>query len=121
MAQITQDVEQFFYDHAGWSYDPAKETAEEGRRQCAKELAEAEAWGRKAGLEFDWQDDWEIGNHGEFYGPGSAYEDAEPERCEQVSARLNGEVVASLGCVDDASDEYRRVVEAELAAEARHR
>lgn len=33
----------FFYECAGWSYDPAKETAEEGRRRCSEELARAYA------------------------------------------------------------------------------
>ena len=30
--------EQFFYDHAGWSYDPKTETPEQGRERCAKDL-----------------------------------------------------------------------------------
>lgn len=36
------DREQFFYDHAGWSHDPKRETSEQGRERCAHELAVAE-------------------------------------------------------------------------------
>jgi len=38
---LTAD-EQFFYDHAAWSYAPAKETPDEGQERCARELAAAE-------------------------------------------------------------------------------
>lgn len=118
MQELTE-AEQLFYDHAGWSYNPSKETAEEGRRRCARELAEAEEWAKREGITFDWAEDWGVGNHRDFYGEDSAYADREPETCEQVVARRGATVLASLGCVDDATNEYRRVIEAELADEAR--
>lgn len=38
---LTTD-EQFFYDHAGWSYNPEMETEEQGRERGARALAAAE-------------------------------------------------------------------------------
>jgi hypothetical protein len=111
------EAEEFFYQHAGFSYDSKTQTADEGRRETARALAAAEAWGQQIGLEFSWEDDWSLGtSHAEFYSE-DAYPEGEPETCETCLAILNGDVVASLSCIDGATDEYRRVVEAELAAE----
>lgn len=52
------EAERFFYKHAGYSYDPATETQEEGRVRCAKELAKAEAWlTAQPGFEVEWMED----------------------------------------------------------------
>lgn len=111
----------FFFAHAGYSYDLKTETPEQGRVRCAVAMAEAERQGRNIGLEFEWSDDWGVGSHKDFYGKGSCYEEAEPHTCEQCVCKFeNGDVAASLGCIDDASANYRRVVEAELASEALH-
>lgn len=99
----------FFYEHAPFT---------DNREQNAIALATAEWWAVETGVTFTWSDDWEVGSHREFYGPDSAYADSEPDTCEQVTARL-GDLSASLDCVDDADDDYRRVVQAELAAELR--
>lgn len=104
----------FFHDHAGWSYNPATETPEEGRQRCAERLAAAEAWAKAAGVSFGWEDDWDVGSHVEEY---DAY-DQEPSTCEICTVQMQGDVVAALGCIDDADANYRRVVEAELAYEA---
>lgn len=48
--KLTTD-EQFFYDHAGYGYNPATETAEQGRENTARGLARAELYAR----EHDWQ------------------------------------------------------------------
>lgn len=115
---LTKD-QLFFYEHAGYSHDPKKETAEQGRIRCAIELAKAEEQARGLGWGFEWSEDWDIGSHKEYYGAGSCYEDSEPTTCEScVCKDEDGEVLASLGCIDDATREYRRVVEAELADEA---
>lgn len=116
---MTTEATDFFYEHAGWGYHPVKETPEEGRRRGATSLADAEAWAKGQGVEFIWESDWSVGSHQDFYGTDSAYGDGEPETCESCIARLNGEVVASLSCIDGATAEYRRVVEAELAGEAK--
>jgi hypothetical protein len=118
MMKLTEN-EQFFYDHAGYGFNPSNgETAEDGKIRGARALALAEATAEAKGITFRWEDDWEIGSHKEFFGPDSAYDDHEPDTCEQCDAiDASGEVLASLGCVDDAGKDYRRVVEAELAAE----
>jgi hypothetical protein len=65
---------------------------------------------------FEWRDDWEVGSHVKEYG--DAY-DEEPETCELVLLHVklscgHWEVVDSLGCIDDASDEYRRALEEDM-------
>lgn len=94
----------FFKEHGATVYGHAA--------QVAYDLARAEKWARDEGIEFEWKDD-----------PDSYrdYSDSEPgvmvfEFC--VAVNEDGEVLASLGGVGDASTEYRRVVEAELALEA---
>lgn len=107
-------AEQFFYDNAGYSWDPNTETREEGRIRCAKELALAEAYAKRHDWSVVWEPDWEIGNHQEFYG--GDLRDGEPATCEVATLYdEHGECLASLGCIDDATDEYRRVVAAQLA------
>lgn len=110
----------FFYNHAGWSYyKSGGEAPEDGHWRSARMLAAAEAWGKEVGLEFTWYDDWSLGmSHRQFYGEGGAYEEGEPTSCEVCIAELDGELLASLGCIDDADADYRRVIEAELADEA---
>jgi hypothetical protein len=107
----------FFYKHAGWSYDPAKETPHDGRLRGAVALASAESWASRVGLSISWEDDWSVGNHQQEYG--EAYDDGEPDTCEAALARNErGDVVASLSCIDGADAAYRRVIEADLALEA---
>jgi hypothetical protein len=103
----------FFYENAAWGHNPATETAQQGRWRNARKLANAETWAAQAGIRYRWRPDWEIDHETEF----DCYSDGGPGTCEYVVASLNGNIVASLGCVDDATDEYRRVVEAELALE----
>lgn len=107
----------FFLKHAGYSYDPRTETRQAGRSRCARQLAKAERDASALGYTFEWSDDWGVGNHFREYG--ECYKDGEPSTCETcVCFGENGEVLASLGCIDDATREYRRVIEAELAFEA---
>jgi len=42
-----KDREAFFYENAGYSWDPSSESREEGRRKCARYLAEAEERAKK--------------------------------------------------------------------------
>lgn len=110
---------EFFYENAGFSFDPQTETAEEGKRRCANELAEAERWASDAGLSFAWAVDPDVNSsdHSDEPDPYSLWE------C--VARDMNGDTVASLGAIDFGrdgdpwDDPYRRVVEAELAVEAR--
>lgn len=106
----------FFLSHAGYSWEPATESKRAGRVRCARELASAESWSADAGLATVWEDDWSIGSHVREYGY-----DCEPQSCEL--ARLvdvsTGETLETMGCVDGASDDYRRVIAAELASSYR--
>lgn len=115
MTTTTTDAVEFFYEHAGWSHNPETETSEEGRRRGAEHLAKMERWAHEADVTFNWEADWEVGDHKKEYG--EVYENGGPETCEMCAAYFEGEVGASLCCIDDATDEYRRVVEAELASE----
>lgn len=111
----------FFAANAGYSTPP-------GRMVCAKQLAEAEAWAEDSGLEYVWQDDDEIaycccGDPHCKYHEGSKH-DWSTDFCRLIRLCpehgydcLHAEVVASLGGIIDPSDEYRRVVQAELALE----
>jgi hypothetical protein len=109
----------FFLANAGYSYNPQTETPAQGKAKTARKLAKAERDARAYGYTFEWSDDWSIGNHKEAYGADSVYAEREPDSCEQCICRdEKGNVIASLGCIDDANNEYRRVIEAELACEA---
>jgi hypothetical protein len=63
-----------------------------------------------------WEDDWEVGSHvAEF----DCY-DTEPATCEVCLVYSpDGELLASLGCIDDATSEYRQTIERELVDEAK--
>lgn len=112
--------QQFFFRHAGYSYDPATETPEQGRARCARcamDLAAAEAFGRAAGLSFDWSVD-------PYVDSSDWSDDPEPwAQWQCLCYDAAGNVCQSLHAVDFGrdgspwSDPYRRVVEAELAAE----
>lgn len=109
--RATREAVAFFREHAGLSYDPNRQTVESGRRTTAWLLAAAEHRARVHGWDVEWSSDWDV-DHEREYG-------YTPEVCECAILRnADGEVLASLGCVDDADDNYRRVVEAELALEA---
>lgn len=90
----------FFYDNAGYSYDPKTQTEDEGRMECANRLALAEAFAQEAGIDFEQVDD-DAENGEPRYGC----------RCVQLPH------VALWGIDVDDSDPYWRIVKAELAAE----
>jgi hypothetical protein len=106
----------FFLRNAGFGYDPKTETKQQGRSKNARNLATAERDARAYGFTFVWDSDWHVGSHKQEYGYGY---DREPSSCEScVCYAPNGDNLGSLGCIDDATDSYRRVIEAELAMEA---
>lgn len=86
------------------------------RRDPLPALSDAslDFWAESCGLEFEWAPDWGV-NHVEDYGY-----DEDPETCE--SCRLydpdTGETLASLCCIDDATEDYRRSIERDLCQEA---
>lgn len=101
----------FFWEHAGWGYNKSLgETPEQGRENGALALARAEEFGRVHNWEVQWVWDGE-GDH--------SYTD-HVDTCEQcLVGTADGDVLAQIGCVDDADDNYRRVVAAELMLEAK--
>jgi hypothetical protein len=110
-------AEKFFFDCAGFSYNPATETKLAGRNRCARNLATAEAWARNAGISFEWC---------ESDIDSSDFSDARPRWSlyDCIARDASGQVIGSLSGCDfgrDASGpygDYRRVVEAEIALEA---
>lgn len=107
MATTQKDI-QFFLDHAGFSYDPMTQTPEQGKRQCAERLADAEdaimQAMRVGDVLVSWSDDERMGD-----------EEEGVERVECCVIEINGEIVASLFAIWDADANYRRVIRAELA------
>jgi hypothetical protein len=106
----------FFYEHAGFGYDPKTETREQGRIRCAVELADAEATGRRLGYGFEWEYDSD---------PDLSWMSAEERQLEHevLCCRIPDPEntrysLASLCGITDPDRAYRRVVEAELAQEA---
>jgi len=91
--------EQFFYDNAGYSFNPATETPEQGKRRCAAELAKAE----QDALNEGWRCRWGRDDDGEY--------------CEMWTSGGTW-LLESLSGIEDPTPEYRRVVEAELALQA---
>lgn len=120
-------VEQFFYNHAGSSYDPAKETEKQGKQRGAILLASAEQWAHETGYSYKWDiddcassADWLADDEdgGKHYNPWQVWS------CRMLDEQ--GEVAQSLHAIDFGrdgepwGDPYRRVVEAELALEEWH-
>lgn len=111
----------FFYDNAGFAYDPKVETEEQGHERCAKMLAEAEALASAEGCWFDWQYDHDGCIGCDCGSDDCACSTGEPHEvlwCAMREGTEPGLVLASLGSICNPTREYRRVVEAELALEA---
>lgn len=113
---MTKD-EQFFYEHAGYSHDPKTETPEQGRVRCAKDLAAAETYAKDHDWSFDWSwdDGGDLGDHSEWCDMEYQH-DHNIEVCMLRGA--DGNVLEALGGIIDADNNYRRVVQAELASQA---
>ena len=105
--------ERFYYEHAGYAYDPGIEAREAGRVRCCTELARAADWGDDQGLYFLWSED------PESWADRSGIEHDRP--LWQCECKRAGEVVAYLGMIDLGTHgmalPYCRVVQAELALE----
>jgi hypothetical protein len=115
MAKLSTSVK-FFREHAAFSFDPKTETKEAGRTRSAQNLAAAEGIAREAGYAFEWQvSDIDSADFSDSRPTWKLYD------C--IMHDATGHVVRSLAACDfgrNASGpygDYRRVVEAELAAE----
>lgn len=108
--------ERFFWQHAGYSFDPTTEGKAQGRRRCAEYLAAGEAWAEEQGVTFTWEYDPDVD-----LSFMTESEQAEPHDAEVCIARYaDGTMAGCFGGIIDADRNYRRVVEAELAADAQH-
>lgn len=120
---MNQKAYNFFLKNAGFSYDPQKETKEQGRYKAAFQLACAEEWARDKGYVFHWQhDDQDSTSFCLDHEDGGKYCDPYPLwRVEVYDS--DGRLASVLGGIDFGrdgqpfGDPYRRVCEAELAAE----
>ena len=108
MTSDLSPAEQFFFDNAEYSWRPGKETEDAGRRRSGIMLAFAETVAKAADTRFMWVPD----RNGEH-----AKDPDGPKTCELCCLYLGDDPIpiASIGCVDDATPEYKRVIEAELA------
>lgn len=111
---------QFFYTHAGFSYDPKTETKTQGKRRCARALAKAEAYAYEHDWTYEWGEDSCIGAD---CGNTETCDHPCCQGTEHVCLCLTlrdaeGNHLESLGSICEPSDEYKRVVRAELALEA---
>jgi hypothetical protein len=93
---------QFFYDHAGYSWNKlAGQTEEQGHLETAQDLAMAEQTATERGWVVQWSPDGDAENPGEMV---AILDDGE------------GETLAALGGIDaEPGDYYSRVIEAQLA------
>ena len=112
------EAEQFFYDHAGYSYPTGanEEIIDEHRRASARRLAEAEAWASDH-VTWRWShdDDADLSWHDD---PSSVVEVLGCEALRPCGCCGHMQTVGSLWGIVDPDDDYRRVVEAEIALEA---
>jgi hypothetical protein len=107
---------EFFGQNAGL-FIHRDESEDQARLRTGQELAAAEMTIQEQDWSVTWRDDWEVGSHLQEYG--EAYSNGEPNTCEVATLYdSHDEILASLGCIDDATDTDWRVVDAELALEA---
>lgn len=117
-------VEQFFYDNAGYSYDPTTETPEQGRERGAVLIASAECWARETAYSFNWGIDPDGDSSDWIDDDEDGGKNREPWRVwECFMYDEKGNIAQSLHGIDFGrygkpwGDVYKRVVEAELALE----
>jgi hypothetical protein len=107
----------FFLEHAGYATPP-------GRAACALGLSRAEERAKAVGITFEWEWDedadlsWMDDRDRYYHHDGGKRHPREHEVLGCIARGPDGEHLASLWGIVDADASYRRVVEAELAAEA---
>ena len=84
----------------------------------AAALARAEDRASYEGVRFEWETDWDtdLGDH-EYWCSDAQRGIDHAHECYTVRARVDDEVLASIGGVIEPSTAYARVIEAELALE----
>lgn len=108
-------AERFFYDNAGYAYDPANQTEEQGHIETARGLAHAESRFRNGPYYADVvPDDIPYDGDAPYDGPVwvvTLYRYSDGQEPDELLGSLGG-----VACESD-SDPYIRVVTAELAGE----
>lgn len=111
-----QSAFDFFFEHAGYSFNPKNESQFAGRVRCATDYVLAEAIARRDGYQFRWEIDCYYADRSFINRDSAMY------ACMMYSE--TGELLQSLsGCDfgpdgDPWHDPYGRVVQAELASYA---
>jgi len=106
--------EQFFFEHAGFFYNPATETVAVGKLNSALTYAAAEAHARAECWYFEWVPDPDADPY-DWDGEGPI--GTEAYGC--ILRDASGKALASLWAIWDPGGVYRRIVQAELALEAK--
>lgn len=122
IAKTLSPAAAFFFEHAGFSYDPITETRDQGRTRGAIALAEAEALYLEAHAWADvvcaWTDDPDAENDWRLDKKHGRVTGKKPKTFESCGIHdADGNCLASLWGIEDADANYRRVVRAELASE----
>jgi len=128
-----QKAFKFFFENAGWSNPPGKAACSLEYAR-AEEEAEARGWTVKWRLDEDShldvfgvleccerankQCEYERHSHGRYKVCLYHYYDAHGDAMCATLYDEEGEILASLGMIEGATSEYRRVIEAELVLEA---
>lgn len=110
-AIATAKAIRFFRKHGGYSKGPGESTSQ-AKTRSATAMARAEAEANSRGWRVEWEGD------PESYDPGDETDYEPKEVLGAVLRDGDGKVLASLWGIADPTRQYRRVVEAELAAEA---
>jgi hypothetical protein len=119
MLKLTRS-ERFFFKHAGYCWTPGKERPRQGRANCARILARAELLARENGAVFEWKTD---PDGADVQTDSGDREHLPAVYCVLYVRRGSGyRHGASLWSITESPDlrerqNYRRVVEAELASE----
>jgi hypothetical protein len=100
---------EFFFKHAGYIVGE--------RAKGALNLARAEQYAEERGWSFDWT--WDDNADSSWMDEKERERDHEALGC--ILRDENGEVIESLWGIFDPDENYRRVVQAELASQAMYR
>ena len=121
--KVLNPTEMFFYEHAGFSYDPKTQTPDQGHRESAIRYAEAENIAMRHQAIDGWHYEWDIDREGctgcDCGNPDCDCSSGRPHKVMYCILRDGkGETLASLFGICKPSKEYQRVIAAELALEA---
>jgi hypothetical protein len=115
MATILKGAAAFFYDNAGYSWDDTRETPEQGKVRTAEKLAAAERFA----LDQDWYFEWDIDKDAHLDRPSGIIQPEDKAYYCELWDSAGDNLLQCLCGIWEPTREYRRVVQAELALEAK--